>query len=113
MTSTDTETIFDALDKYPLYKEYIFTTPAQINRLLTAIVYFRQELGYDVTQETFYNNINQINNTMFDSTKLEESELKTLLKITVVIAASIVMDCDGIEIKDKTKIVNKIKEYIV
>jgi hypothetical protein len=109
MTSTE----FDALDKYPLYKEYIFTTPAQINRLLTAIVYFRQELGYDVTQETFYNSIGQINNNMFDSTKLEESELKRLLKINVIIATTIVMNCDGIEIKDKTKIVNRIKDYIL
>lgn len=99
------------INKYPLFKDYL-EQKVQLIHMLSAILYFREKLGYDVINEIFYDAMmKDMNQSMFNNLDLEQNEWKDLLNFTIEIASCYILTVDEILNDDKKRIILRINNY--
>jgi len=101
------------INKYPLFKNYL-EQKVQLIHMLSAILYFREKLGYNVINEIFYNEMmKDMKQSMFNNLDLEQSEWKDLLNFTIEIASCYILTLGEVLKDDKERIILRINNWII
>ena len=103
---------FVILDKYSLYRDYIFRKP-QFTNIIIALLYLQKQSGKDVdTNEPFYEDMKNFDSSIFEGTDYQ-NDIEALFNITKHIGILIVSTFTEIEDEDKLKIYTAIRNYTI
>ena len=103
---------YDILEKYPLYKNYLFKK-SQFPNVLTAILYLRQQMGITTDiNEPYYEKMKKFDKTIFEGTEYL-TDINELHKITKNIGILSILSINDKEFDNTTKgvIIQKIANY--
>jgi hypothetical protein len=108
----DEDIDYDILEKYPLYKDYLFKK-TQFPNILTAILYLRQQMGItNDSSEPYYEKMRNFDKNIFEETEYL-TDINELLKITKNLGILSILSIESKEFDPITKsvIIQKIANY--
>ena len=108
----DEDIDYDILEKYPLYKDYLFKK-TQFPNILTAILYLRQQMGItNDSDEPYYEKMRNFDKIIFEGTEYI-TDINELLKITKNLGILSILSIESKEFDSITKntIIQKIANY--
>ena len=108
----DEDIDYDILEKYPLYKDYLFKK-TQFPNILTAILYLRQQMGItNDSDEPYYEKMRNFDKIIFEGTEYL-TDINELLKITKNLGILSILSIESKEFDPITKstIIQKIANY--